>query len=45
MTRTAIQLYDFPLSGHSHRARLMLSLLGLEYETIPVKQIGRHTLN
>ncbi|POZ60348.1 glutathione S-transferase family protein [Chromobacterium alticapitis] len=37
MTRTAIQLYDFPLSGHSHRARLMLSLLGLEYETIPVK--------
>lgn len=37
MTRTAIRLYDFPLSGHSHRARLMLSLLGLEYETIPVK--------
>ncbi|AXE31282.1 glutathione S-transferase [Chromobacterium phragmitis] len=37
MTRTAIQLYDFPLSGHSHRARLMLSLLGLEYETVPVK--------
>jgi len=27
---TAIKLYHFPLSGHSHRAELMLSLLGLE---------------
>jgi len=27
-----IKLYDFPLSGHAHKARLMLSLLGLEYE-------------
>lgn len=26
---TAITLYHFPLSGHSHRAELMLSLLGL----------------
>jgi glutathione S-transferase len=26
----AIKLYHFPLSGHSHRAQLMLSLLGLE---------------
>ena len=26
----AITLYHFPLSGHSHRAQLMLSLLGLE---------------
>ncbi|WP_296257173.1 MULTISPECIES: glutathione S-transferase family protein [unclassified Pseudomonas] len=25
----AIKLYHFPLSGHSHRAQLMLSLLGL----------------
>ena len=32
-----IKLYDFPLSGHSHRVRLMLSLLGLEYELIHVK--------
>jgi len=32
-----IKLYDFPLSGHSHRARLMLSLLNLEYEIIHVK--------
>jgi glutathione S-transferase len=27
---TAITLYHFPLSGHSHRAELMLSLLGLD---------------
>jgi glutathione S-transferase len=26
----AIKLYHFPLSGHSHRAQLMLSLLGLD---------------
>lgn len=32
-----IKLYDFPLSGHSHRARLMLSLLKLEHEIIHVK--------
>jgi glutathione S-transferase len=31
-----IKLYDFPLSGHGHRARLMLSLLGLENENINV---------
>lgn len=32
-----IKLYDFPLSGHAHRVRLMLSLLNLEYEKIHVK--------
>jgi len=32
-----IKLYDFPLSGHSHRARLMLSLLNLEHEIVHVK--------
>lgn len=32
-----IKLYDFPLSGHAHRVRLMLSLLDLEYECIHVK--------
>jgi glutathione S-transferase len=31
-----IKLYDFPLSGHAHRVRLMLSLLQLDYETIHV---------
>ena len=31
-----ITLYDFPLSGHAHRVRLMLSLLNLEYERVEV---------
>lgn len=31
-----IKLYDFPLSGHGHRARLFLSLLNVEYENITV---------
>ncbi|KRP67725.1 glutathione S-transferase family protein [Pseudomonas orientalis] len=32
----AIKLYGFPLSGHSHRVELMLSLLGLPMEFILV---------
>ncbi len=32
-----IKLYDFPLSGHAHRVRLMLSLLNLDYQCILVK--------
>ena len=31
-----MKLYYGSLSGHSHRARLMLSLLGLDYEASPV---------
>lgn len=31
-----IKLYDFPLSGHGHRARLLLSLLNVDYENIEV---------
>ena len=31
-----MKLYDVTLSGHAHRARLFLGLLGLEYELIPV---------
>jgi glutathione S-transferase len=31
-----IKLYDFPLSGHGHRARLLLSLLNIDYENIEV---------
>jgi glutathione S-transferase len=31
-----IKLYDFPLSGHAHRARLLLSLLKVPYERIDV---------
>ncbi len=32
----ALTLYAFPLSGHSHRAELMLHLLGLAYETVTI---------
>jgi len=32
-----IKLYDFPLSGHAHRVRLMLSLLNLDYKLVHVK--------
>lgn len=37
---TPIRLHDFTLSGHSHRARLMLSLLGLPHEIVPVDLAG-----
>ncbi|OLF51454.1 glutathione S-transferase family protein [Pseudomonas chlororaphis] len=30
----AIKLYNFPRSGHAHRVELMLSLLGLPFESI-----------
>ena len=36
MSQPAIKLYGFPLSGHSHRVELMLSLLGLPTEFILV---------
>ena len=36
MSQPAIKLYGFPLSGHSHRVSLMLSLLGLPTEFILV---------
>ncbi|OVE47945.1 glutathione S-transferase family protein [Chromobacterium violaceum] len=43
MSPANIKLYDFALSGHSHRARLMLSLLGLAYEAVPVNlREGEH---
>ncbi|KVA10763.1 glutathione S-transferase [Burkholderia latens] len=31
-----MKLYVHPLSGHSHRARLLISLLGIEHELIEV---------
>ena len=36
-----IKLYQFQLSGNSHKIRLMLSLLGLSYETIDVSGAQR----
>jgi glutathione S-transferase len=35
-----IKLYSFPLSGHAHRVRLLLSLLGLAFETIDLDLVG-----
>lgn len=32
----SLRLYWFPLSGHAHRAELMLSLLGLTFERVSV---------
>jgi len=32
-----MKLYDFELSGNAYRIRLMLSLLGLDYERVPLK--------
>jgi glutathione S-transferase len=38
-----LELHDFALSGHCHRVRLMLSLLGLPYESIAVDLLaGEH---
>ncbi|VWB20146.1 glutathione S-transferase [Burkholderia pseudomultivorans] len=31
-----IRVYSFPLSGHAHRVRLFLSLLGLPFETVDI---------
>src|SRR2546421_6812040 len=35
-TAMPIHLYRHPLSGHSHRVQLLLSMLGLPYETTDV---------
>lgn len=37
---TTLRLHSFPLSGHAHRARLMLALLGLRAETVDVDLRG-----
>lgn len=38
-----MKLYHHPLSGHSHRARLFVSLLGLPHELIEVDlKAGAH---
>jgi glutathione S-transferase len=36
MPAPAIRVHGFPLSGHAHRVELMLSLLGLKFESIEV---------
>lgn len=32
----AVQIYSFPLSGHSHRVQLFASVIGINHELIPV---------
>ena len=32
-----MKLYDFELSGNAYRIRSMLALLGLKYESVPLK--------
>lgn len=36
MTTSALRLHGFPLSGHSHRVELMLSLLGLKFKSVQI---------
>ena len=38
---TPLRLHGFPLSGHSHRAQLMLSLLGLPFDLVTVNLAQR----
>ncbi|MBD2307593.1 glutathione S-transferase family protein [Chroococcidiopsis sp. FACHB-1243] len=38
-----MQLYDFVLSGNCHKVRLLLSMLNLDYESVPVNlKAGEH---
>ena len=42
-TQSQIRLYRHPLSGHSHRTELMLSLLGLPFEVVDIDlRAGAH---
>ena len=37
---SVLELYDFELSGHCHRVRLLLSMLKLRHKVIPVDLSG-----
>lgn len=39
-TQQPIRLYSFPLSGHVHRVKLLLSMLDLPHEAIDVDLLG-----
>jgi glutathione S-transferase len=41
MTTSSIRVHRHPLSGHSHRVELFLSMLGLRFERIDVDLAGR----
>jgi glutathione S-transferase len=36
-----IKVYDTPVSGNCHKARLMLSILGLDYELAPINLLNK----
>jgi len=40
-----LKLYDYPLSGNCYKIRLMLSMLGLDYEKIPTDILAGDTLS
>lgn len=43
MSAKPVQLYDYTYSGHSHRIRNFLSIIGKDYEKIPVDmRAGEH---
>lgn len=35
-----MKLYDSPISGNCHKARMLLSVLGIDYELVPVNLAG-----
>lgn len=37
-------LYDMPTSGHCHRVRLFLSILGLDYDKVPISTRAGKTM-
>jgi glutathione S-transferase len=43
MSENNLQLYDYPVSGHAHRIRNFLSILGVEYQKNPINmREGEH---
>ena len=43
MADNNLQLYSYPTSGHAHRIRNFLSILGIEYQAIPINmREGEH---
>lgn len=39
----SITLYDFPLSGNCHKVRLLLSMLGIDYERVTIDVVKNET--
>lgn len=39
----SITLYDFPLSGNCHKVRLLLAMLGIDYERVTIDVVAKET--